>query len=285
MGITLGFLTSVLILLPGLVALVAFNLRSGRAGARRPEQPLTSVSAIVGALFVSVIAHLLAFGVVTGALDLAVAVHEALPTVDLGPTPPNPISSFYQAVANDRPMSTTGALFLVVVILMEVAAVTSFTTGDVFDLMLDRFDLGGSGWVFQHITRPAENGYAPIGHVFTTTMNEGYGVAYKGPIVDVRQGVSGEVLSITLARPERFLYEIGSFDRKPSQSWLPRFLAAREDDGAASATGFTLHDKDYVGGAVNLDGRIIGNIVVHSIARSLLDEIGGDDESAGETPA
>ncbi len=116
----------------------------------------------------------------------------------------------------------------------------------------------------------AENGYAPIGHAFTSTMSDGYGVAYKGIVIDARQGVNGELVSIALARPERFLYQLGSFPTKPSR-WPWR---SREETGEFDRpTGFTLHGKETVGGVVQLDARVITNVVVHSVAQSLLEEI------------
>lgn len=41
------------------------------------------------------------------------------------------------------------------------------------------------------------------------------------------------------------------------------------------------HEKDYVGGVVALDARVINNIVVHNVADSLLDEI---DETVPDVP-
>lgn len=108
-------------------------------------------------------------------------------------------------------MSGPTAFAAAVLLAFEVFAILGFVGSETFELLIERLDWNGQGWVFQHITRPAENGYAPIGHVFTSTMNDGYGIAYKGVVIDARQGANGELLSIALARPERFLYEIGHF--------------------------------------------------------------------------
>ena len=106
-------------------------------------------------------------------------------------------------------------------------------------------------------------------------MNDGYGVAYKGVVIDARQGANGELVAITLARPERFLYQIGAFTEPPRWPWQRYTRAESETD---PATGFELHGKDYVGGVVQLDARVISNVVVHSIAQSLLEEIAGDTD-------
>ncbi|EIZ79401.1 hypothetical protein WSK_2023, partial [Novosphingobium sp. Rr 2-17] len=72
-------------------------------------------------------------------------------------------------------------------------------------------------------------------------------------------------------RPERFLYELGSSqDTDSSQrSWWRR----GERDPAEPANRVRHHQKDYTGGVVALDARIINNVVVHSIANSLLEAI------------
>lgn len=277
MPLTLGFLASVLVLLPGLVALAAFNFRTGRAGARRPDLQLTAVNALVASVIISVVTHYVGWLVAAGAIDAALAVHEAYPAIDLGPAVPNPVGAYYAAVTSGTAMSGSSAIAVAALLALEVFAVLAFVTGDSFELIMDRLDWNGQGWVFQHITRPAENGYAPIGHVFTSTMNDGYGVAYKGVVIDARQGANGELVAITLARPERFLYEVGAFP-KPTRFRLPW---QREEVGETDpVTGFTLHGKEYVGGVVQLDARVISNVVVHSIAQSLLDAIA--DEGDGE---
>jgi hypothetical protein len=264
MPLTLGFLASVLILLPGLVALAAFNFRVGRAGARRPEQQLTAINAIVVAVIISVMTHYLGWLVSEGAIDAAVAIHDAFPTIHWGEAPANPLVTVYNVLTGGKPVPAGEVVAPAALLALEIFAILGFLASDSFDLFLERLDWSGQGWVFQHITRPAENGYAPIGHVFTSTMSCSYGVAYKGVVIDTRQGANGEVLSIALARPERFLYEIGHSEGRPA--------------GGDQATGVTTHAKDYVGGVVQLDSRIITNIVVHSIAQSLLEEIVPDEE-------
>lgn len=280
MPLTLGFLASVLLLLPGLVALAAFNFRTGRAGARRPDLQLTAINALVASVIISVMTHYLGWLVAAGAIDAAIAVHEGYPAIHLGAAVPNPVGAYYAAVTSGNAMSGPSAIAVAALLALEVFAVLGLVTGDSFELVMDRLDWNGQGWVFQHITRPAENGYAPIGHVFTSAMNDGYGVAYKGVVIDARQGANGELVAITLARPERFLYEIGAFP-KPARFRPP--WRRQQETPADPVTGFTLHGKEYVGGVVQLEARVISNVVVHSIAQSLLDEIA--DESDSEAAA
>jgi hypothetical protein len=279
-ALTLSLLASVLVLLPGLAALLAFNLRTRRGGARRPELSLTTISALVIAAVMSMLVHVAAWMTAEGVIDLVIAVHERLPSLDFGIVSPNPLGAFFDAIAESRPMTLQTALWLAATLVAETLAVGHFIMSDFFELTFESLDFNGQGWVFQHITRPAENGYTPFGHVFTSTMSGRYGIAYKGPIIDIRQGDKGEVLSIALARPERFLYELGSFPATNKVGWFSRIVARPAAD-AAVESGVQHHEKDYVGGVVALDARVINNIVVHSVADSLLDEI---DETIPDVP-
>ncbi|MBB4859198.1 hypothetical protein HNO88_002527 [Novosphingobium chloroacetimidivorans] len=149
MPLTLGFLTSVLILLPGLVALATFNLRVGRAGARRPEQSLTAISALVAVTIVAVMTHYVGWVVAAAAIDAAIAIHDAW-HVDLGPAVPNPIATFFTAVTNATPITPNEAIAPAALLLLEVFAIIGFVGSDSFDLLVDRMDWSGQGWVFQH---------------------------------------------------------------------------------------------------------------------------------------
>ena len=282
MPLTLGFLASVIILLPGLVALAAFNFRVGRAGARRPEQQLTTINALVAAVILSIMTHYLGYVVAAGVTDAAVAIHEAFPLFNLGSAVPNPVGASYAAVTSGKAMPGPTAIATAALLAFEVFAVLAFVSSETFDLLFEPLDWTGQGWVFQHITRPAENGYAPIGHVFTSTMSGAYGVAYKGIVIDARQGANGELVSIALARPERFLYQLADFPSEPSKwRWRRRDQDAGELD---RPTGFTLHGKNTVGGVVQLDARVITNVVVHSVSQGLLEEIAPGEANEGEAP-
>lgn len=270
MALTLGLLACVLVLLPGLAVLAAFNVRTRRAGVRRPEMALTTISALLIAVFFSIVVHFAAFILAHLTLDFATAVHARFPSLDFGPVVANPIASFIEAIEG-KPMPLPTAIALAATLLLECIAVGSFMLSGAFALTFERQDFNSQGWVFEHVTRPAENGYTPVGHVYTATMSGNYGIAYKGPIIDLRQGDKGEILSIALARPERFLYELGSSEVPafPKRGWLWRDRGPTADSG----NRVRHHQKDYTGGVVALDARVINNIVVHSIANSLLEAI------------
>lgn len=270
MGLTLGLLACVLVLLPGMAVLAAFNFRTRRGGARRPEMALTTISALLIAVFFSIVVHTAAFTLANITISFCAAVHTLVPALDYGPVVGNPIASFFQAIEG-KPMPLADAITLSGTLLLECIAVGSFMMSDAFDLAFERQDFNGQGWVFEHVTRPAENGYTPVGHVYTSTMSGNYGIAYKGPIIDLRQGERGEILSIALARPERFLYELGSSDEASAapRTWFGRGKQPPEEP----ANRVRHHQKDYTGGVVALDARVINNVVVHSIANSLLEAI------------
>jgi hypothetical protein len=270
MGLTLGLLACVLVLLPGVAVLAAFNVRTRRGGARRPELALTTTSALLIAVLFSIIVHSAAFILAHVTLGFVTAVHTLVPALDFGPPVTNPIAAFLDAVAG-KPIALPSALALAGTLLLECMAVGSFMLSDAFALLSERQDFNGQGWVFEHVTRPAENGYTPVGHVYTSTMSGNYGIAYKGPIIDLRQGDKGEILAVALARPERFLYELGASNAPvpTKRGWGTR----RKEPPSEAASRVRHHEKDYTGGVVALDARVINNIVVHSVANSLLEAI------------
>ncbi|TVV71445.1 hypothetical protein [Sphingomonas solaris] len=271
MNLTLGVLASVLALLPGLALIAGFNFRTRRGGARRPEMQLTAVTALVLAVFFSMVIHGLAYIVADGALAFVLAVHE-LTGVNAGRIIANPLGAGFAAWGGQALPMREG-LGLGVVLFLEVVTVANFTWSRSFELFLDTVDFNGQGWVFEHITRPAENGYTPVGHVYTSTMSGRFGIAYKGAVTDIRQDEKGQILAIALSRPERFLYEIGPSEKStlpPRPAWRTWFAAA---EAPPEDTGVRHHAKEPAGGVVSLDARIISNIVVHCISNDLLQEI------------
>lgn len=284
MPITLGFFASIFLILPGLVGLVFFNAKAGRAGVRRPEQPLTAVSSLVTAFCVALFVHYLAFLLFEGGVHLASEIHRAEPKIDLGPIMPNPLGEFVLALAADRPMDEDAGLALALIVILELAFIISFLGSRAFELLVEPLDLGGHGWVFQHITRPAENGYTPIAHVFTKMVSGDYGIAYKGPVIDIRQASDGQILSVALGRPERFLFHLRGIEARQEAISVkagkrnlltigpePHPMIESQD------TGFRTLEKEPVGGAIAFDGPDVWNIVVHSVSNEILDR-----ESEGE---
>lgn len=279
MSLTLGFFISVCLILPGLLAVASFNQKAGRAGVRRPEQPLTSISTLVAAISLSIIAHFWGYLLSDWIIALARSINTAFPQVDLGTAVPNPIRAAYVSLATGRPINPDVAIALSAVFVLEIFAVMAFVSRDPFDLLVEPLDLGGHGWVFQHVTRPAENGYTPIATVFTSATSDGYGIAYKGPVVDIRQGNDGNILSVALSRPERFVYQLGTKPPvAPVFGWRPKRTSA-----TSLGTGFAVFEKESIGGVVGIDGSKISNFNVQNVSNEiirLLDQEGKGEEDA-----
>jgi hypothetical protein len=265
-NLTLGVLAGVVLLLPGLIALSAWNLRASRSGASRPELPLTAVSVLVIAIGVALVSHLIAYFFAEGGLRLAVlvgdglqatlpAMSDFLPGHRLPAVPANPFVTILSA-AEGKPVPAGDLTFVGVVIVLEMMVVTSIIAHDGFDLLLDGFDLANQGWVYQHVIRPSKNGYRPIAHVLTTSQLGGYGIGYRGLVADIRQSEKGETLAISLLDPERFLYGVTT----PAA-------------GVAAEPAFERHAVDHVGGVVSIEAKSIFNIVVQNVLADLVDEI------------
>jgi len=275
MNLTLGVLAGVVLLLPGLIALSAWNLRASRSGASRPELPLTAVSVLVIAIGGALVAHLVSYFVSEAGLRLAVLVGDglqaALPALEqflpgrhLPVAPANPFVTILSA-AEGKPVSVSDLTFVGLVIVGEMMVVTSIIAHDGFDLLLDGFDLANQGWVYQHVIRPSKNGYRPIAHVLTTTQLNGYGIGYRGLVADIRQSEKGETLAISLLDPERFLYGVS----------IP-------DAGAENEPAFGRHAVDHVGGVVSIEAKSIFNIVVQNVLADLVDDI--EEEPGPDVP-
>lgn len=264
MNLTLGVLAGVVLLLPGLIALSAWNLRASRSGASRPELPLTAVSVLVIAIGGALVAHLVAYFVAEGGLRLAVLVGDGLqsalpalpqflPGHHLPAVPANPFVTILSA-AEGKPVSISDLTFTGLVI-----------AHDGFDLLLDGFDLANQGWVYQHVIRPSKNGYRPIAHVLTTTQLNGYGIGYRGLVADIRQSEKGETLAISLLDPERFLYGVST-----------------PEVGAGTEPAFERYAVDHVGGVVSIEAKSIFNIVVQNVLADLVDDI--EEEPGPDMP-
>lgn len=85
---------------------------------------------------------------------------------------------------------------------------------------------------------------------------------YWGVVAELRQGGSGELRSISLADPHRFIYRIAP--HRPSE---PRF----EPELAT-------YKREWIGGVVALDSAMIRNIVVHNIPGDVAEEVTSEPE-------
>jgi hypothetical protein len=136
------------------------------------------------------------------------------------------------------------------------------------DLVLESVDIRSQGWVFQHVVRPQRHGYTPIAYVLTSATHDEYGIGYEGTIADIRQGENGELKSIALAEPERFIFEI--ITRGKNGRRLPKLKT---------------YEREWVGEMVSIDGTMIQNIVVNNVSKALIAELEDSEGSPEEGAA
>lgn len=283
MNLTLSVVVGLLLILPGLAAIAAWNIRANRSGATRPDLPLTAVSVLLVALGVSLLAHITGYILVELVRHGLIAAGEGLPAPvamwpplkglltdghALWPVWANPfVAALHAAAVTNAELAPTDAVFLSLAIIVEALIVVSVVSDDGFDLGVEDIDVSNQGWVFQHYVRPAQNGYRAIAHVLTSTTHNGLGVAYRGTVVDLRQSEKGETLAVSLLEPERFLYEL-----KPAKA-----AAWRSPPKPAA---FEHSKAEYIGGVVSLEARVIANVVIQTVLAEMVDQIfekAGDD--------
>ncbi|WP_447763415.1 hypothetical protein [Sphingopyxis panaciterrae] len=254
MNLTLALLAGLILLLPGLTAIVAWNLQGSAQGAKRPELQLTSISALFVALAVAIVMHLLGFALAELARAALIELgHHVAP---LGPLVANPYAMMIETWAGQRPGVMALAVFLGL-ILYECLIVWRLIASQGLDLVLESSDVRTQGWVFEHVVRPLRHGYTPIAYVLTSAVHGEYGVGYEGIVADIRQGDHGELRSISLAEPQRFVYQlVGTDEARPRRR--PKLVT---------------HDREWVGGVVALDGAMIRNIVIQNVSQQLVAEL------------
>jgi len=258
-NITLALIAGLLLLLPGLAVLAAWNVQGGRHAARRPEIQLTSINALFIAVIASLVAH--CFGWSLGSLFISAAaqlrtVWPALPAW-VG-VPPNP---FDTAVVFIRPNSTAASidpdrLFALVLVLMAEAWLAfRLTASEGLDLAIDGFDGRAQGWVYQNVVRPTRHGLQPVAYVLTTPAQGNFGLGYRGVVVEARQGAEGDVKVLALANPEQFVYEI---------------VPGADESNEASLRNSA---RRRLEGILAIEAATIRNILIQGIPDDLLDEI------------
>ena len=279
MTLTLAVLASMLILLPGLTFLGIWNLKGARSGAARPELPLASATTLLLAVGISLLAHFTGWTIVELVRSLLVHIGEVLPARgalwppleqllrpegSLLPVAANPIESMvgYADGGHLRMDDLAAFSFLV---LLEAFLVAHFVLNDGFDLVFDSTDLNGLGWVFHHYVRPSRHGYRPIGYALTTFQQNNLGIGYIGTIADVRHSEKGELLSLSLLNPDRFLFEL--------KAAVPAKVPWGEP---AKDPAFRTYGREPIGGIVALDGKVVANLLVKTVERAVLDDIEGD---------
>lgn len=280
MTLTLAVLASMLILLPGLTFLGVWNLKGARSGAARPELPLGSATTLLLAVGISLIAHFLGWSAVELARNLFVAIPDVLPAKEMMWAPierllrpdgtyqpifANPITAMVQYADGGHLQMHELAMFSGLV-LLESFLVANFVSNDGFDLMFDGADLNGQGWVYHHYVRPTQHGYRPACHVLTTFQQNDLGIGYIGAIADIRHSEKGELLSLALLNPDRFLFQLKP--GAPGEKWKE----------LGKDPSFVSFGREPIGGIVALDGKSVANLLVRTLDKALLDDIETESE-------
>lgn len=259
MNFTLALLAGLILLLPGIAALAAWNVAGGRDGARRQEFQLTSPTALFGAIIVALASHGLGWALLQ--LSSAAAIEFGELIGSKATIWPDPYLVAFELALQRIPASShdpvlfTALAGFVLVVLLESLAAFLFVGHEAVDLLADGLDLRSQGWGYQSIVRPVRHGYTPIAYVHTTgTMGE-YGIGYSGVIADARQGADGELKVLSLGRPYRFLFKV-----RPSRRGQP-------------APEFQIFDGQWEGGTVILDASKILSVSIHSVREEAIDEL------------
>ena len=282
MALTLSVIAGIALLLPGLFAVLFWNVRARRHSASRPDLPITAVSVLAFSIGTAMLVHLAAwyifFVLRIFSVEIGNAIHHFLPALALLPAIPNPIETIVQ-LAHGAPtaIDPIDVAAVALTIILEIAFVASVIGDEGFDLLLDGIDLGNQGWVYTHVVRPAQNDYRPLAYVLTTLQKDGLGIGFRGVVADIRQSDRGETLALSLSEPERFLYEL---------------RAGRNGGGyggEAEDPQFIRYPDERVGDVVSLDGKVIQNIVISNPQAKRLQELkalldASDIPPAPETP-
>ncbi|NMN03876.1 hypothetical protein [Novosphingobium sp. SG916] len=267
MNFTLALLAGLVLLLPGMTALVSWNIQGAAQGAKRPELQLTSVTALFVALGMALLMHVLGYGLVSLIWAALVELGEHVRPV--GPLIENPYEMALAISLGGKPASSGSIEAFLVLTLLECLLAWRLIASPGLDLVLDGFDVRSQGWVYQHVVRPLRHGYTPIAYVLTTTPSGEYGIGYEGIVADIRQGENGELKSISLAEPQRFAYQlIPASDQHPRRK--PQLVT---------------HEREWVGGVVALDGSVVRNVVIHSVSQALVEELEELAVGEGEDPS
>ena len=150
-------------------------------------------------------------------------------------------------------------------VVLESFLVAKFVSNDGFDLVFDGADLNGQGWVYHHYLRPSQHSYRPVCHVLTTFQQNNLGIGYIGAIADIRHSEKGELLSLALLNPDRFLFQL-----KPA--------AAAKWGQPGEDPKFDTYGRETIGGIVALDGKSVANLLVRTLDKALLDDIESETE-------
>jgi hypothetical protein len=254
LNFTLALLAGLVLLMPGLAALASWNVLGASEEAKRPELQLTSVLALFMALGTAIVMHVLGYGITSLIWASAVEIGERLPAAWSSPLLPNPYEMAISVAVGTAKPTAAGIEGFLLTVLAECLLVFRLATSRGLDIEIEGADLRSLGWVFQHVVRPARNGYTPIAVILTTPAQGDYGLGYEGVVGDVRQGDNGELKSISLAAPQRFQYRL-----------VP-------DDGVLRAKmTLVTGPREWIGGVVALEAAVVRSIVVHNVDLASID--------------
>ncbi|WP_165191715.1 hypothetical protein [Caulobacter soli] len=279
MGLTTSFFVCLLLLLPGLTGLAVWNFRGNRQTARRPELPLTAVNSLFVTFAISLAVHMI--GVM--AVELMVRAVREWNALDL-PRLPNAHNPYPAAVGllvarvdNAKVGDLYGLLWLIV---FECAVVARTLMSQGVNLAFEGQDLRGVGWADKHFLQPLRHDYTPIGFVTLKITEDGRGVGYSGPIDELRLSADGEVKSVSLGQPQRFVYELiagRSGGERLAESRVRRQLARQPE--------FEIYDPQWVGGVVHLSAERIETIVILNRLDEALRDEAADEADQNSAPS
>ncbi len=256
MPLTTSLFVSLLLLLPGLTGLAVWNFQGLKDNARRPELPLAAVNSLFVTIAASLVVHTIAALAVHIVIGAAAAWTRSgfVPAV---PTLHNPYPvALNLLVGKVDTGAATDIYGLLCLILVECVIVARIILSPGVGLAMRGLDLRGVGWAHTHFLEPIQHGYTPIAFVMLKAVDEGRGIGYSGPIADLRLDSDGDVKSISLGQPRRFIYQL----KDAAKPGLLDRLRARPGDRAA----LEIEDEKWVGGMIHLSAEQIDNIVIHS---------------------
>ena len=208
MNFTLAILGGLTLVLPGLLALLAVHQQSGRDGARRIDIPLTSTLGLAVVMGVSLIAHFVGWAF----FELGIAVARELRAhwgwmAHAWGLAINPYDTAVRLAEGGKP-ALGEILAFVMMVAVEAVFAMALVMSRGFALVAAGVDFGNNGWLFPAVVVPIRNGLQPVAYVLTTPQGDGSGFAYRGVIVEARQGADGELKGITLNSVEAFGYKL-----------------------------------------------------------------------------
>lgn len=210
--------------------------------------------------------HLLGYGLVSLGWAAAAQVGDSM-RHPLGPLIQNPYDMAVALALGPSKPATSSIFAFALAILFECVLAWRLVTSQGLDIVFDEFDVRSQGWVFQHVVRPLRHGYKPIAYILTNTPHGEYGIGYQGVVADIRQGDNGELKSISLADPERFVYQV----------------VHEKADAPELVPHIETHDREWVGGVVVLESAVIRNIVIQNVPDVVIDEV--EQEAEEESSA